>query len=84
MPSASRSNPCGSGGRTVNPLSGTSGQFKSGGGEAIQTSGYEGSQFPVCVCDLTKLTIFSYLLLVHLLSWSGRGAHQLDRQLCLP
>ena len=45
MPSPSRSNPCGSGGTTWKSLSAISSQFKSGGGGAIQTSGYEASQF---------------------------------------
>jgi hypothetical protein len=44
MPSPSRSNPCGSGGTTLKSLSAISSQFKSGGGDAIQTSGYEASQ----------------------------------------
>jgi hypothetical protein len=39
IPSPSRSKSCGSGGNTVNPSCGTSGQFKSGGGDAIHTVG---------------------------------------------
>jgi hypothetical protein len=43
VPSQSRSNPCGSGGRTLKFLSVISSQFKLGGGDAIHTSGYEAS-----------------------------------------
>jgi hypothetical protein len=49
VPSPSRSNPCGSGGKTVKSLSAISPQSKSGGGRGIHTSGYEGSQFPLCI-----------------------------------
>jgi len=43
-PSPSRSNPCGSEPETANLLPDTSEQSKSGGGDGIQKSGYEGSQ----------------------------------------
>ena len=47
IPSPSLSKPCGSGDKTVKPFCGISGQFKSGGADGIQKSGYDESQSPV-------------------------------------
>ena len=47
IPSPSISKPCGSGDKTVKPFCGISGQFKSGGANGIQKSGYDESQSPV-------------------------------------
>ena len=44
MPSPLRSNPWGSGDKTLKSLPGISSQFKSGGGGFIQKSGYDESQ----------------------------------------
>lgn len=54
MPSPYRSNPCGSGAKTLKSVSGTSGQFKSDGGDVIHKPGYEESHLPICpyVCGL--------------------------------
>ncbi len=54
MPSPYRSNPCGSGAKTLKSVSGTSGQFKSDGGDVIHKPGYEESHLLICpyVCGL--------------------------------
>ena len=49
MPSPSRSNPWGSGGTTLKCLSDISPQSRSGGGEDMHVSGYEGSQLPLTI-----------------------------------
>jgi hypothetical protein len=52
IPSPSRSNPWGSGEKTLNFLSEISLQFKFGGGDGMHTSGYEESQSSNCASVL--------------------------------